>query len=280
MHRTHRHRSRPFLAWLNNVVALAALAACAGAKGERRSSAGQAAPLAALPVGEARLAVDGGRIWYKKSGEGSATPVILLHGGPGLSSFYLKPLEQLGKDRIVIRYDQLGSGKSDALTDTTKMTIAHFVAELDSLRGALGYERVHLVGHSWGGVLAYEYYRSHPGHVASLTLASPALDIPSWTRHAWQLVATLPDSEQRAIHAGEAAAMFEAPNYRRAMQEFNARYVSRRPLLADLDSTMMMVGEGVSNYMHGPGNFTITGTLASYDAASTLRDVVVPTLYT
>src|SRR6185312_3862825 len=51
-------------------------------------------------------------------------------------SFYLKPLEALGNDRVVIRYDQLGAGKSDPLTDTTKMTIAHFVAELDSRRSA------------------------------------------------------------------------------------------------------------------------------------------------
>jgi proline iminopeptidase len=278
------HRRRPWTFALSFTAAVAftafaAFAACTGARRAQHPANNHSQRVSTTSTGEARLAVDGGRIWYRKSGVGSATPVILLHGGPGLSSFYLKPLEALGNDRVVIRYDQLGGGKSDPLTDTTKMTIAHFVAELDSLRSALGYEHVHLVGHSWGAVLAYEYDRSHPEHVASLTLASPALDIPSWTRHAWRLVATLSDSAQRAIHSGEDSAKFDSPDYRRAMQEFNARYISRRPPAAELDSTMSMVGESVSNYMHGPANFAITGSLKSYDVTSRLRTIAVPTLY-
>ena len=168
---------------------MAGAAACADrSKSSSSDSTGQGATSSAatpnaataLPTGESRLAVDGGRIWYKVSGTGTATPVILLHGGPGFSSFYMKSLEALGDERSVIRYDQLGGGKSDGLTDTTKITIAHFVKELDSLRAHLGYDRVHLVGHSWGTILGLEYYRVHPEHVASLTFASAAFDIPEW----------------------------------------------------------------------------------------------------
>jgi len=49
-----------------------------------------------LPAGESRLPVPGGNVWYKQSGIGRGTPVILLHGGPGYSSFYLKPIEAIG----------------------------------------------------------------------------------------------------------------------------------------------------------------------------------------
>ena len=147
---------------------------------------------------EAYLPVPDGRIWYRVSGSGRGTSVILLHGGPGYSSFYLKALEALGDERPVVRYDQLGGGKSDRISDTTLYTIPHFVRELDSLRAYLGYPRVHLVGHSWGTILAVEYYRAHPEHVASLTLASAALDIPAWERNARRLVGTLSDSAQRA----------------------------------------------------------------------------------
>src|SRR5688572_23546284 len=107
----------------------------------------------AIGPGEAYLPVPEGRIWYKKTGAGTGTPVILLHGGPGYNSFYLKSLEALGDDRAVIRYDQLGGGRSGPMTDTSQMTIAHFVRELDSLRAGLGYDRVHLIGHSWGTIL-------------------------------------------------------------------------------------------------------------------------------
>ena len=235
---------------------------------------------ASLPPGEAYLPVPDGRIWYKVSGAGSGMPVILLHGGPGYSSFYLKPFEALGDDRPVVRYDQLGGGKSDRITDTTLFTIAHFVRELDSLRSHLGYAKVHLLGHSWGTILALEYYRVHPEHVASLTLASAALDIPTWERNARRLVGTLSDSAQRAIRTRERQGRFDAPDYQAALGEFYGKYVWRHPVQADLDSLMSTVNEAIYNYMQGPSEFTITGTLKRYDGTPLLKDITVPTLYT
>jgi proline-specific peptidase len=226
------------------------------------------------------LAVPGGRIWYRKTGTGTGTPVILVHGGPGYSSFYLKSLEALGDDRPVIRYDQLGGGKSGPLTDTTQMTIAHFVEELDSLRSALGYDRVHILGHSWGTILGFEYYRAHPEHVASLTLGSAALDIPLWERNARRLVGTLSDSAQHAIQVREAEQNFTAPDYQRALEEFYGKYVWRRPVAADLDSTLATINGLIYNYMQGPSEFLITGTLKTYDVTSSLGTIRVPTLYT
>lgn len=234
----------------------------------------------AMHATEGFLPVPGGRVWYRLSGDRSATPVILLHGGPGYSSFYLRSLDALGVDRPTIRYDQLGSGKSGQTTDTLLFTIPHFVAELDSLRRALATSRVHLLGHSWGTILALEYYRAHPEHVASLILASPALDIPAWERHARELVRTLPDSAQRAIRLREADGNFAAPDYQAALADFYGRYVWRRPVQADLDSTFQTVNQAIYNYMQGPSEFTITGTLKRYDATSFLPHVQVPTLYT
>ncbi|HKR55761.1 MAG TPA: proline iminopeptidase-family hydrolase [Gemmatimonadales bacterium] len=234
----------------------------------------------ALPAGEAFLSVPGGRIWYKVSGTGRGAPVILLHGGPGFSSFYLKPMEALGSDRVVVRYDQLGGGKSDHVTDTTMFTIPHFVAELDSLRAHLGYDKVHLMGHSWGTILAVEYYRAHPQHVLSLTLGSAALDIPAWERHARDLLKTLPDSEQRAVRVREAAHQFDSADYQGAIADFYSRYVWRHPVAADLDSTMKTVNEGIYNYMQGPSEFTITGTLKPYNVTGFLKSITVPVLYT
>ena len=233
-----------------------------------------------LLPGEAYLAVDGGRIWYRVVGSGTATPAILLHGGPGFASYYMKPLEALSSDRRVVRYDQLGAGASDRLTDTTKMTIPHFVAELDSLRSHLGYDKVHLVGHSWGTILGLEYYRAHPEHVASLTLASPAIDIPAWEKNARQLVTTLSDSAQRAIRVREAEKKYDAPDYQNALMEFYGKYVWRHPDSVNLDSTFKTVNEAIYNYMQGPSEFTITGTLKRYDATPFLKDVKVPVLYT
>jgi proline iminopeptidase len=255
--------------------------ACAESKPADKDSAGAVQQATAvLPAGETMLPVADGRIWYKKSGTGTRTPVILVHGGPGFNSFYLKSLEALGDDRPVIRYDQLGAGKSAKISDTTLFTIAHFVRELDSLRAALGYDKIHVLGHSWGTIIAYEYYRAHPEHVTSLTLAGACLDIPAYAKHAQSLVATLSDSAQKAIKIAESTKKFDAPSYQNAINEFYGKYVFLHPVEPDLDSTLKMMNEGIYGYLQGPSEFTITGTLKNYNVKPQLATIKVPTLYT
>jgi proline iminopeptidase len=257
----------------NAAVLLVVALACRG------EGARQSAP-ATPPVGEARLAVPGGTIWYKVSGSGAGIPLVLLHGGPGFSSYYLKPFEDLGDDRLVVRYDQLGAGKSDRISDTTMFTIAHFVRELDSLRSHLGIARWHVFGHSWGTILALEYYRAYPDRVASLTFGSAVFDLPAYQRHARELLGTLSDSAQRAVRRAEAAHRYDAPDYQNAMQEFYGKYLWRHPVQADLDSLFATANEEIYDYMQGPSEFTITGTLKDYDATDFLSQIKVPTLFT
>jgi len=266
------------------VLALALLGTVScGERGNAPVSGGEqaASPAAEAPAArEGMLAVPGGKIWYRVMGDRGATPLILLHGGPGFSSFYLKPLDTLASDRTVVRYDQLGSGKSTNITDTTMFTIPHFVAELDSLRAFLGYDRVDLLGHSWGTILALEYYRAHPEHVVSMVLASAVFDVPAYEQNARSLVATLSDSAQDAIRTTEQTGDYSSPAYQAAMNEFYGRYVYRHPIPADLDSTYATANEGIYNYMQGPSEFTVTGTLKHYDATGFLPQIEVPVLYT
>jgi proline iminopeptidase len=259
--------------------AAAALALSLAACG-RTAPAARPALHAAAPAREGRLAVDGGHIWYRVTGTGGGTPLILLHGGPGVSSFYLKPFEALADERQVVRYDQLGSGKSDPLTDTTKMTIGHFVRELDSLRAHLGYAKVHLLGHSWGTLLAVEYHRAHPDRVASLTLESAFLDLPAWARDTRRLVGTLSDSARGAIARAEAEHRYDTPAFEAADREYSARYMTRHPVRADGDSIRRTMNEALYEYMQGPAEYVITGTLRDYDATPFLPTIRVPVLYT
>jgi len=233
-----------------------------------------------LPVGETRLAVPGGNIWYKVSGTGNGIPVVLLHGGPGMSSYYLKPLEDLRDDRQVIRYDQLGGGKSDKITDTTMFTIEHFVRELDSLRAYLEVDKWHVFGHSWGTILAMEYYRAHPERVVSLTFGSPCLDISAYGRHTRELLSTLPKAMQLAVKKAEATGKYDDVGYQKAIEQFYALYLYRHPVKEDLDSTFATLNEGIYGYMQGPSEFTITGTLKNYNSTPFLSQIKVPTLFT
>lgn len=256
---------------------LGLVVACATS--ETRSTDSTAVTPASL--GEARLPVEGGNIWYSVTGNPSAPLVVLLHGGPGYASFYLKPMEALGDEFAVVRYDQLGSGKSDHPGDTSLYNIPRFVRELESLRAALGRDQVHLVGHSWGTILAYEYYQAHANHVASLTFMSACLDVGTWERNANALVKTLSDSSQRAIGAAIASRRWDSKGFEAANGEFMSKYVFLQPpRQPDWDSTMTTAGMDQYMYMWGPSEFATTGTLGGYSALGGLAGIKVPTLFT
>ena len=255
--------------------AVIVLAACAKEEEPRDERAARA-----LEPSEGTVAVTGGNAWYRVVGEGTGTPVILLHGGPGAPSWYMKPLEALGSSRPVVFYDQLGAGRSDRVSDTTLFTIERYVEELETLRQHLGLERFHLYGHSWGTILAVEYALRHPGPVVSLVLGGPALDVPLWQRTADSLVTTLPESTQQAIRENEAAGTVTSPEYQAATMEFYRMYVARKqPWSADIDSTFAQFGGAVYTYMWGPSEFTGTGTLKDYDVTGRLGEIDVPVLF-
>lgn len=226
------------------------------------------------------LAVRGGRIWYKRSGTGSGTPMVLLHGGPGAGSFYLKPFEALGDDRPIVRYDQMGAGKSDRLTDTTLMTIPRFVEELDSLRRALKIDRWILNGHSWGTVLALEYYQAHPEHVAAIVFGSSVFDWPAYARETEAWTKQLSDSAQKAIALWKQTGDDTSSAFKAATDEFYAKYVFRTPITADIDSTNATFGTPQYNYMQGAYEFIVTGALKRYDQTAVLPTIKVPVLVT
>lgn len=232
--------------------------------------------------GDGRLPVEGGSIFYRVVGTGPGLPVILLHGGPGYTSYYLEPLGALADDRPVILYDQLGSGRSDRTADTALFHIDRYVRELDSLRRALRLEKVHLYGHSWGAMLALEYLATKPAGVVTVTLASPVITTASWAADGKVLVATLPDSIQRVIAAHEAAGTTSSPEYQQASMAFVVRYVLGMgpPFPPEVDSALAGYNPAVYETMWGPSEFTPTGNLRTFDRSATLAELDLPVLFT
>src|SRR5258707_5035250 len=143
---------------------------------------------------EGYVAVPGGRVWYRIVGSGTRTPLLVLHGGPGVPSTYLKPLAALADERPVVFYDQLGSGHSEHPVDSALWTMQRFLTELAEVRRALGLTEVHLSGHSWATMLAPDYVLSHPAGVKSLIMAGPALSVRRYQPGDSAPVATLPAS--------------------------------------------------------------------------------------
>ena len=111
--------------------------------------------------------------------QGHGRPLLIMHGGPGLDHTYLRPwLDPLGNDAQLTYYDQLGNGRSTRPASYEGISFATLADEADALRAALGYERIILFGHSFGGSLALEYALRHGEHLDGLILCTtvPVMD--------------------------------------------------------------------------------------------------------
>ncbi len=128
------------------------------------------------PKEEMFMDINGAKIFTKAAGSG--IPLLILHGGPGLSHDYLEPqlIELLAKDYRLIFFDQRASGRSSGAEDTARITIAQFVEDIESIRKNLSIEKINVLGHSFGGLLAMFYATTYPGSVDKLLLldSSPA----------------------------------------------------------------------------------------------------------
>ena len=107
----------------------------------------------------------------------SENVLIAVHGGPGLSSSYMLSLEQLANQEFaVVTYDQRGAGRSSDPSEG--YTLLTYVADLEAVRKAAGAKRVHLIGHSWGGLVSMRYATVHPETVKSIILMGSGP--PNW----------------------------------------------------------------------------------------------------
>lgn len=131
-------------------------------------------------------------------GVSSATPVIAVNGGPGLSHVYMlqnNVWARLAKKRQVVFYDQRGTGESTRVAEGAAQGMEAQVADLEAVRAGLGFEKVALVGDSFGGLVVMAYAAAHPEHVERMVLSdSPG---PTWKETVHLLPQVFPDVEEQ-----------------------------------------------------------------------------------
>lgn len=238
-----------------------------------------------LSVKEGKLSFKGHKVWYQIVGEREDVgklPLLCLHGGPGATHNYLEPLQAMAHTgRRVIFYDQLGCGQSDQPDDPSMWTVELFIEELNVVRQTLGLDHIHLLGQSWGGMLAMEYMLTKPIGVASLTVASSPASMLQWVEEANRLREALPPEVQATLLKHEAAGTTDDPAYEAAMLEFYYRHVCRIVPFPDyVQRTFDQMGQQVYNTMNGPSEFHVVGTLKTWDIRHRLGEIAVPTLVT
>ena len=224
------------------------------------------------------IEVPGGRVWYRSVGEGG-TPLLCLHGGPGFTHYYLEAMEALADRRQVIFYDQLGCGNSDRPDDLSLWTVDRFVEELAQVRAALGLDDLHLFGSSWGGMLAMQYVLDRRPQLHSMILCGSPASMIRWAADCDELLAAQPEEVRHLIRQHEENGFTACPEYQAALLGFYREHVCRlNPWPAGFERSFAEAGYSVYNTMNGPSEFTVTGTLKSWDVMDRLGEIGVPTL--
>ena len=238
-----------------------------------------------IPFADGFLSFKDHRVWYRIVGaKASETklPLLVLHGGPGGAHDYLEPISLLANDgRQVIFYDQLGCGLSDHIHNPDVWTVDLFVEEVDAVRKALGLDRLHILGQSWGGMLAMEYALTQPTGVASLTIANSPASMIQWVTEANRLRAELPPEVQASLLKHEEDGTTDDPDYQDAMMVFYYRHVCRvRPFPEYVNRSFAQIEQDPEVYhiMNGPSEFHCIGNLKTWDIVDRLGEIKQPTL--
>lgn len=213
-----------------------------------------------------------------------ALPLVVLHGGPGMAHDYLRNLARIARTgRTVVHYDQVGCGRSSHAPDAPAGTWTPelFVDEFQNLVAALGLDRYHLLGQSWGGMLGAEIAVRRPAGLASLSICNSPASMPLWVEGTGALRAELPPETIAVLDRHEAAGTVHDPEYLEAVDVFYRRHVCRLdPYPEDFLATMRQAEEDPTVYetMNGPNEFTVLGSLRDWTVIDRLGAIEVPTL--
>jgi L-proline amide hydrolase len=227
------------------------------------------------------------RTWYRITGDlgSGATPLVVLHGGPGAAHNYTLRMARLAEQgRAVIHYDQLGVGNSTHLPDKGAdfWTVQLFLGELGNLLATLAIaDDYHLLGQSWGGMLGAEHAVLQPPGMRSLVVCNSPASMELWACETSKLIAQLPQDVQDALRRHEAAGTYDDPEYEAATKVFNGRHLCRvapNPQeVIDTDSAIR-ADPTVYHTMNGPNEFHIVGTLREWSVVDRAHRITAPTL--
>lgn len=209
---------------------------------------------------------DGYKVWTKSIGGSSKnarTPLLVLHGGPGMAHDYLDNLEALASDtQKVVFYDQLGCGRSDTPNDPQRWKVPRFVTEVDFVRNALHLDEVVILGQSWGGMLALEYFLTQPKGVQGGILSNSLSSAP-----------LLSEEIQRLLR--ELLGAKSSPDENTVMDFYSRHILRLQPFPKKILQKMEETNQ-VYETMWGKNEFTVTGNLKDWDRTSELPSIKLP----
>ena len=211
-------------------------------------------------------------------------PLILLHGGPGSTHNYFEVMDDLVEqdDRTIVMYDQIGCGLSYT-EEKEYFNQETWLDELSELRKQLNLDEVHILGQSWGGMMALLYALNYqPQGVKSYILSSTLPDAKLWEKEQHRRISYMAPKYQKAIEKALKNNDFNDKDYLEAVEVFmdnhcNPHFENEVP-----ECITRKKKSGSIAYLEawGPNEFTPTGNLRDYNVTNRLKEIQTPCLIT
>ncbi|MGW4339224.1 proline iminopeptidase-family hydrolase [Rhodococcus koreensis] len=230
-----------------------------------------------MPVIEGEARVPGGLVHFRRINPGAGTPLLVVHGGPGAGSRYLRRLTGLAATRELVFYDQLGSGRSTTIDGDPAWNIERSVSEIKHLRDFLGLTTIDIFGHSFGSWLTVEYLSTQAPGVRSVILANGAASAADFSSGVAQCVTQLSAKSRQTLARYANNPWSRDREYVEALAEF---YVNHIVATHDQALKLLDIQQASPEYraMMGPHELCLTGNLLGWDRRGGLGTIDVPTL--
>jgi len=231
------------------------------------------------------IEVNGAKLYVVLVGHGD--PLIIIPGGPGGSHIGYRVFDSLEKDNEIIYFDAFGRGKSDTAKDVKEYSLERDIDDIESLRKALHFEKLNILGHSYGGVVAQGYALKYPEHVNHLILANTFHSYLMWqanddnSNH--EIKTNYPEVWDSLMIIREAGAVSSDPEHQRIYSKvpygflyaYNPdNFLSRgkRPYPNPFNSKLyyQMVGRD--------GDFIVGSDIGNFDYRKELKNLKMPVL--
>ena len=224
------------------------------------------------------------KVWTKKIGANPRVKVLLLHGGPAMTTEYMECfgdyLPQEGYEMYY--YHQLGSYLSDQPDNDDLWTIERFVEEVEQVRSALGLnqDNGYLIGNSWGTVLGLEYALKYQGNIKALVAANMQASFPEYAAYNAKLRSQMPSSLIDRLKVFEDNGDYHNEDYIALVTHtYYRKHICRMdPFPNSFERALEHVNDHIYELMQGPSEFVPGGRLAHWDITNKLKHIYIPTL--
>ena len=229
--------------------------------------------------------INGAKLWTVSFGEGE--PLFFIAGGPGGTHYGLRRFDSLSTTNTLVYYDAFGRGKSDTAKVVAEYTLERDIEDLEGLRKVMGFDKINILGHSYGGVVAQGYAIKYPQNVSHLILANTFHSYLMWQENCdnsnheikenypevWAELmkirkegAVSSDSIHQAIYGHVPYGFLYAYN----PENFKSRAKRKYPNPMNTKLYYQMVGRD--------GDFELTSDIGTFDYRKQLKDLKMPVL--